>query len=65
MEPYIRRMFDERKQLAERLDKLEIFIEGSIFQGLPLAKQTLLVAQCVTMKAYLGILGQRIVLETN
>lgn len=63
MKDYLRRMLDERNELATRSEKLEAFISSKEFQSLTNAKQSLMKAQASTMHAYLVILDERINLE--
>ena len=59
--PHQQRVVDERDQLAERIEKLDAFIQGnSFFEGLPEAEQERLVAQAGVMAVYCRILERRI-----
>lgn len=61
MQSHEQRVVDEAAELADRLDKLAIFIDGSaIFQALQEVDQTLLVQQRYAMQMYLSILNLRI-----
>lgn len=60
MQPHQQRVVDEKDQLAERLGKLLIFIQGPVFGTLPEAEQTRLSCQVLFMDGYLKVLEQRI-----
>jgi hypothetical protein len=60
MEVYQERVMDERYFLMDKIERLEAFIQGDIFNGLPDIDKTLLSQQLVAMKAYGEILRQRI-----
>jgi hypothetical protein len=60
MPPHQQRVIDEREQLAEKCDKLKVFLWGAIFNSLPTEERSRLIQQLGFMLAYLGILDQRI-----
>jgi hypothetical protein len=60
MEPYQQRVIDEKKELDEKINRLDAF-SGSVFcQTLLFEEQELLVKQSLVMKQYSNILGKRI-----
>lgn len=61
MQEYQTRVIEERAQLAEKHDKLVVFIAGEVFDSLPLDEQKRLRRQISVMGEYLHILGERIV----
>lgn len=58
--PYQQRVLDERAQLAERLDKLEKFTQGPLYENLNDIDKNLLIKQGMAMSNYLQVLDQRI-----
>lgn len=60
MQPYQQRVFDERQQLRERLDKLENFLAGDGFKSLDHEVGVLLWAQRGAMAQYLAVLDRRV-----
>lgn len=55
-EPYVERMIIEYKQLSEKVDKLEAFLDSSKFEDIDPVMQLLKISQYNTMCSYLGIL---------
>lgn len=60
MQPHQQRVVDEKDQLADRLGKLLVFIQGPVFSTLPEVEQTRLHCQVLFMDGYLKVLEQRI-----
>ena len=60
LEPHQQRVVDEKAELDERLDKLDVFFSGPIFTTLPEAEQQRLGRQAVAMRSYSEILSERI-----
>lgn len=60
MQPHQQRVVTERDELAEKLTKLNSFIGGQIFNGLPADERVRLAKQAGLMKDYLDILNERI-----
>ena len=60
MEEYQQRVWDERKELEEKLCKLIDFINGEVFPNLLGIEQTLLKHQAEIMGKYARILSERI-----
>jgi len=60
MQPHQQRVVTEKDELAEKLTKLNAFIGGSVFNGLPETERIRLARQGVVMKDYLDILNERI-----
>lgn len=58
--PHQQRVFDEKRGLDEKLEKLCGFFDTTIFAGLSDAEQQRLQAQHGAMKTYSDILGERI-----
>lgn len=58
--PVLDRINTEYEELAEKIEKLEAFINGDIFGDLDTVDQVLLRAQLGAMNAYLGILRMRL-----
>ena len=54
------RVIEEKKELADKLDKLCKFVVGEAFKALPATQQNLLNRQWVHMKSYLDVLNERI-----
>lgn len=63
VEPFVARMLMERVELKEKIDRLDMFIDGDKFKELPIVKQDLLVSQYNAMLTYLGILEMRLKIE--
>lgn len=61
-QPHEQRVIDEREELNGKIEKLNTFIGGDIFNGLDSQNQLLLTQQAVAMQNYLDILDQRIAL---
>ena len=60
MQPHQQRVVTEKDELAEKLTKLNAFIGGEIYNGLPEDERTRLARQATAMKDYLDILNERI-----
>lgn len=63
MQPYQQRVIQEQEELAEKASKLYNFLSSSnpsLFLSLSKEDQHLLKQQYIAMKAYEGILSQRI-----
>ena len=60
MPPHEQRVVDEKIELDAKLYKLGQFMKGAIFEILHEAEQQRLTKQAEIMKAYSGILGERI-----
>ena len=60
MKPHQERVVQERKDLDEKITKLDEFIDGEIFKTLPKDEQDRLVAQSAAMTNYSDILHARI-----
>lgn len=60
MEAYQGRVIEERKQLDERLKKLETFIAQDVFQHIDPDEQNRLKRQLEVMTEYRNILDRRI-----
>lgn len=60
MQPHQQRVVTERDELAEKLTKLNSFIGGEIFNGLPADERVRLAKQAGLMKDYIDILNERI-----
>lgn len=65
MEPYVKRVVDERDELAKKCDALLIFFGGDLFNSLPKEKKNLMHEQYAVMRDYLDILSKRLALETE
>lgn len=65
MEPHVKRVLDERDELAKKCDALLIFLGGELFLSLPKEKKELMNEQYAVMRDYLTILGKRLALETE
>lgn len=65
MEEHVKRMYDERKELNEKVEKLNVFVHAlnPAFMALDPMKQRLMAAQLGAMSSYLIILDTRIELE--
>lgn len=60
MQPHQQRVVDEKDALDEKINKLDQFLDGDIFKGLPIKEQDRLVKQLHFMRQYYSILGERI-----
>lgn len=60
MQPHQQRVVEEKEQVTEKLDKLELFLEGSFFTILPPDEQIRLTRQMFIMKLYEQVLAERI-----
>jgi hypothetical protein len=60
MQPHQQRVVDEKTELDEKLAKLNNFIGGEIYNGLPGDERYRLTQQSLMMKQYSDILGERI-----
>ena len=65
MEPHVKRVLDERKELAKKCDALLIFLSGNLFLSLPKEKKDLMHEQYAVMRDYLTILDKRLALEAE
>jgi hypothetical protein len=54
------RLNDEKTQLDEKIDKLEIFISGKDFRKVDPIQKSLLKSQLLIMKTYSQILTERL-----
>ncbi|MFA7188521.1 MAG: Gp49 family protein [Sphaerochaetaceae bacterium] len=54
------RLMDEQRELAEKIEKLDVFCKGAVFQGLSPIAQDNLTEQLVVMRHYNKILLNRI-----
>ena len=59
MESYQQRVFDEMRELLTKHQKLDAFMEGSVYKSLPKAEQDRLSAQSFFMLGYLDCLKRR------
>lgn len=60
MKEFQQRVVDEKEALDDKRNKLEQFIAGAVFKGLPEDEQERLVRQSSCMAEYSDILGERI-----
>jgi hypothetical protein len=60
MQPHQARVVSEKKELEDKLTKLNAFIGGSIYSSLPQDERTRLARQAVIMKDYCDVLSERI-----
>ncbi len=60
LQPHQQRVVDEKKELDEKISKLETFTQGELFSTLDKDDQTLLSQQLDVMNSYSEILGKRI-----
>lgn len=58
--PHQQRVVEERDQYVERLTKLHVFIDGPMFEGLPLEDQELMGRQSALMDGLVKTLDARI-----
>lgn len=56
------RVVDEKTELDEKINKLGVFLNSEVFDGLAKRDQFMLVEQRACMKSYSRILGDRIAL---
>lgn len=59
-ETFYDRLLRERKELDEKIDKLEIFVKGEVYAGLDAEDQGLLSDQLCYMGCYSSVLTRRI-----
>jgi len=62
MEPYQERVMKEKKELGEKLFRLDDFIRSEAFDHISRSEQYLLILQYHAMAAYSRILNQRVML---
>jgi hypothetical protein len=60
MLPYQERVVAEKKELDEKIEKLDTFLAGSFFPTLPSDQKELLRLQRIAMTQYSSILCQRV-----
>lgn len=60
MQPHQQRVVDEKEALDEKIDKLDAFRAGDIFSALVKDEQDRLNMQLSHMRAYSGVLADRI-----
>lgn len=60
MQAHQQRVVDEKRELADKLTKLNAFIGSKVYIGLPEDEQFRLARQAGIMKDYLDILNDRI-----
>jgi uncharacterized protein YydD (DUF2326 family) len=60
MQPFQQRVVDEKKELDEKIDALESFLQSINFDAVPTAEQMRLKMQHGIMTDYSMILGERI-----
>jgi hypothetical protein len=60
MQPHQERVVSEKSELDIKIDKLDTFRAGSVFSTLPAEEQGRLNMQLSHMRAYSGILADRI-----
>ncbi|HGH4406326.1 TPA: hypothetical protein ACJIVJ_000499 [Yersinia enterocolitica] len=65
MESHVKRVLDERDELAKKCDALLVFLGGEFFLSLPKEKKELMHEQYAVMRDYLTILGKRLALENE
>lgn len=58
--PHQQRVVGERADLADKLDKLGVFLGGSVFNELPEDERDRLTRQHAAMSSYLNVLDERI-----
>ena len=61
MLPYQERVIQEKKELDEKLEKLDTFVRSEIYKTLPVEEQNRLLKQYSIMESYSHILNERIV----
>jgi hypothetical protein len=60
MEAFQQRVVDEKTELSDKLDKLETFVDGKIYNSLPPAEQSRLSRQLLIMRLYEQVLSERV-----
>ncbi len=60
MDEFMKRLINEREELEEKLNKLDIFIGSEKFDSIDQIQQTLLKIQSSAMETYYKCLDQRI-----
>ncbi len=60
MQPFQQRVVDEKRELDDRLSKLQVFLAGGQFNGLDAAEKDRLCRQESLMSAYSNVLRDRI-----
>ena len=60
MQPHQQRVVDEKAELSDKLDKLETFVGGAIYNSLPPDEQARLTRQKLIMELYEQVLSERI-----
>jgi hypothetical protein len=60
MQPHQQRVVAEKDELVEKLTKLNAFIGGATYDGLPADEQIRLSRQADIMKHYVDILNERV-----
>lgn len=65
MKPHVKRVLDEREELARKCDALLRFLSSDLFASLPKTKKYLMHDQYAVMRDYLTILDKRLALETD
>jgi uncharacterized protein YdcH (DUF465 family) len=60
MQPHQQRVFDEKNELDQKIEKLKTFTGGEVLPTLPEAEQDHLTRQLACMQEYSSILGERI-----
>jgi hypothetical protein len=60
MEAFRQRVIQERDELVNRRDKIEEFLQGSVFETLDAAEQKRMIIQYGLMNGYADILNERI-----
>ena len=65
MEPHVKRVLDERDELAKKCDALLVFLGGDLFLSLSKEKKELMYEQYAVMRDYLTFLGKRLALENE
>ena len=60
MQDFQQRVVEEKRELDEKLQKLEPFTITETYKALPKDEQARLVRQCYAMKDYSDVLGERI-----
>lgn len=59
-QPHQQRVVDEKAELDSKLEKLNTFLGGTFYEGLPEAERLRLARQGCVMKDYSDILSDRI-----
>lgn len=60
MQPHQERVVIEKKELDEKVEKLDAFIHGSVYSTIDRDEQMRLMRQFCHMKDYANVLGDRI-----